>query len=62
MGAQTRGHRATLLIASRTLHVTRKAEAVYAFLASGGEGYIQTKYDEETGLANISRSSLDEVF
>lgn len=39
-----------------------KAEAAYAFLAIRGEGYIQTKYDEETGLANISRSSLEEVF
>lgn len=41
---------------------TTKAEAAYAFLVSKGEGYIQTKYDEETGLANTSRSSLKEVF
>lgn len=42
--------------------MTRKAEAAHAFLASRGEGYIQTKYDDVTGLASISRSSLDEDF
>lgn len=43
-------------------NVTTKAEAAYAFLVSKGEGYIQTKCDEETSLANTSRSCLKEVF
>lgn len=43
-------------------NVTPKAEAAYAFLASRREGYTQTRYEEEIGLASTSRCSLERVF